>query len=138
MSNIKDLINKATDKTIKLKIKHRIYQVPAIEGASNEKTFELDRSAKSILGIAVVATIKNQAFLRGSQEIKINGSEVLPTGYPTELLMTNPGVSVNEKFYDLGDIDPGNFELRINYKDTDHPDAAFEDYTVSYIVLYQI
>ncbi|MFN3405190.1 MAG: hypothetical protein ACK40G_13915 [Cytophagaceae bacterium] len=113
-----------------------IYQrftINAAEGASSEKTFEFNRKVKKIVSVQVTSSHPDKAYFRGSNRIEISGEEFFAEGHETKLMMSNQGVAPEQRFTCIGDVDPGNYQLKINYKDTAHASAAFGAYSVTYI-----
>lgn len=98
-----------------------------------DKSFQFDQNTKTIKSVAIECSLPNQAYYRGAQRLEINSDEIFPKGHETRRLMSNQAVSPNSRQFDLGDVDPGNRKLVINYQDTDHPSAVFAAYKVSFI-----
>lgn len=102
-------------------------------------SFEVDKHASRILGIALTSNYNTQLFLRGSQKISINEREIYPEDYESQMLMQGLNVPVNERIIQLGEeLEPGNRKVDIEYKDTEHPEAPFTPYRVRLYVFSRI
>ena len=96
------------------------------------KTFELDKDIVSVKGITVTSNRDDLLYFRGSQRIEINRDEIFPDEYESKLLMSGVNAPVDKRYYDLGNVNPGNKSIKIDYKDTDSTLAFFQPYRVSY------
>lgn len=94
------------------------------------KTFELDKNIVAVKGLYLTADRRDLLYFRGSQRIEINKDELFPENYLSELLMSGLNVPVNQRYYDLGNIDPGNKLVKLDFKDSDGQ-FPFTPYTVS-------
>lgn len=104
-----------------------------VDGAATSytKKFDLDKNVKLVHGILLSSDLPNMLFYRGSQRIEINGDELFPEDYESKLLMSGLSVPPNEKFRKLGNgVVSGNGEVKMQYKDTDNPNAGFTSYRV--------
>lgn len=102
-------------------------------------SFEVDKHAAVIIGIAITSNLDEMLFFRGSQRITMNDMEIYPENYETKMLMQGLNVPVNERIIKLGEeIVPGNRKVEIEYKDTDHPVVAFQPYRVRLYVYSRI
>lgn len=104
----------------------------------HSKTFELDKTITAIHGLLVTADRDDLLYYRGSQKIEINKQEIFPEGYESKLLMSGINVSPNERFYNLGGLQPGNGKVTVEFKDNNHTTAAFDTYRVSLYLTCQI
>jgi hypothetical protein len=100
-------------------------------GVIHTKTFELDKTVQKIHGILFASDRDDLMYYRGSAKLEINSEEIFPEGYESKLLMTGLNVSPNDRFYNLGGIPPGNFKVKVEYKDTADARLAFTGYRVS-------
>jgi hypothetical protein len=100
------------------------------EGTTVKGSFEIDKNAESIIGIAVSSSRDDIVFYRGTQSININGEEFFPEGYETKQLMCGINVSPNQRYYRLGNINPGNRKIDIAYTDNASDAAAFAPYRI--------
>ena len=104
--------------------------VPAAN-AIHSKTFELDKTVTLVHGILFASDRDDLMYYRGSNKLEINSDEIFPEGYETKLLMTGLNVSPNDRFYNLGGVPPGNFKVKVEYKDTADSRLQFTPYRVS-------
>jgi hypothetical protein len=95
------------------------------------QTFDLDKAVVVIRGLLITSDKDDLIYFRGTQRIEINRDEVFPEGYETKLLMTGVNVTPKGRYYELGDIKPGNGNVRLDYKDTDDGRTQFSPYRVS-------
>lgn len=102
--------------------------------AANElhtKTFELDKTVEKIHGILFASDRDDLMYYRGSGKIEINSEEIFPEGYETKLLMSGLNVSPNDRYYNLGGVPPGNFKVKVEYRDMPDTRLLFTPYRVS-------
>jgi hypothetical protein len=99
--------------------------------AIHSKTFELDKTVEKVHGILFASDRDDLMYYRGSGKVEINSDEIFPEGYETKLLMSGLNVSPNERFYNLGGVPPGNFKVKVEYKDTADARLQFVPYRVS-------
>ena len=99
--------------------------------ATYSQTFELDKTVTKILGLLVTADREDLMYYRGSQKIEINRQEIFPEDFESKLLMSGINVSPNQRYYELGGMDPGNGKIKMDYKDVNNTLAVFAAYRVS-------
>lgn len=99
--------------------------------AIHTKTFELDKTVEKVHGLLFSSDRDDLIYYRGSGKIEINSDEIFPEGYETKLLMSGLNVSPNERYYNLGGVLPGNFKVKVEYKDTPDARLQFVPYRVS-------
>lgn len=99
--------------------------------ALHTKTFELDKTVTAVHGILFASDRDDLMYYRGSAKVELNSDEIFPEGYETKLLMTGLNVSPNDRYYILGGVPPGNFKLKIEYRDTRDQRLQFASYRVS-------
>jgi hypothetical protein len=99
--------------------------------AIHSKTFELDKTVQKVHGILFASDRDDLMYYRGSGKVEINSDEIFPEGYETKLLMSGLNVSPNDRFYSLGGVPPGNFKVKVEYKDTADARLQFTAYRVS-------
>lgn len=99
--------------------------------ALHTKTFELDKTVEKIHGVLFSSDRDDLVYYRGSGKVEINSDEIFPEGYETKLLMSGLNVSPNERYYNLGGVAPGNFKVKVEYKDTADARLLFVPYRVS-------
>ncbi|MFA6923613.1 MAG: hypothetical protein WC223_05095 [Bacteroidales bacterium] len=93
--------------------------------------FELDKNIVSVRGILVTADLDDLLYFRGSQRIEINKDEIFPEKYESKLLMSGINVPPKMRYYDLGGVNPGNGQVKLEYTDNDSNRIAFRTYRVS-------
>jgi hypothetical protein len=99
------------------------------------KKFDLDKNVRLVHGILLSSNKPSLLFYRGSQRMEINGDEIFPEDYESKLLMSGLAVSPDQKYRSLGDgVVSGNCEVKIQYKDTENPNAAFAAYKVTIVL----
>jgi hypothetical protein len=101
------------------------------QNAVTSKTFELDKNVEKVHGVLFTSDRDDLMYYRGSGKVELNSDEIFPEGYETKLLMSGLNVSPNERYYNLGGVTPGNFKLKVEYKDTPDSRLAFAAYRVS-------
>ena len=99
--------------------------------AIHSKTFELDKNVEKVHGILFASDRDDLMYYRGSNKVEINSDEIFPEGYETKLLMSGLNVSPNDRFYNLGGVLPGNFKVKVEYKDINDSRLAFVPYRIS-------
>lgn len=100
-------------------------------GRKVSQTFELDKTIVSIKGLLVTSDMDDMLYYRGSQRIEINKTELFPENYESKLLMSGINVAPGSRYYILGNINPGNGQVRLEYTDNENPKAEFKAYRVS-------
>jgi hypothetical protein len=95
------------------------------------KTFDLDKDITAIKGLLITSDRDDLLYYRGSQRIEISKEEFFPESYESKLLMSGISVAPRERYYDLGNVTPGNRSIRVDYKDLNHVLAPFVAYRVS-------
>ncbi|SRR6266498_3385848 len=99
--------------------------------AIHSKTFELDKNVEKVHGVLFTSDRDDLTYYRGSVKVELNSDEIFPESYETKLLMSGLNVSPNDRYYNLGGILPGNFKLKIDYKDTPDARLVFTAYRIS-------
>ncbi len=95
------------------------------------KTFELDKNIKAVKGILITSDKDDLLYYRGSQKIEINKEEFFPDAYESKLLMSGINVPPKQRYYDLGNVNPGNGSVKIVFQDTPDGRTVFATYRVS-------
>ncbi len=103
-----------------------------VANSSYNKKFDLDKNTRSVAAMQITSDKPEQIYNRGSQRIEISGDELYPEDYETKLLMSGISVAPDARFVELGEVQPGNGEIKILFKDFDGP-VAFSAYTVVFI-----
>ncbi len=101
---------------------------------SVSKPFELDKNIKIVKGVLVTSDKDDLLYYRGTQKIEINNEEFFPDNYESKLLMSGINVSPKQRYYDIGNVNPGNGIIKISYTDTDDGRTVFTPYRVSLYV----
>lgn len=101
-------------------------------------SFEVDKNADRIIGIALSSDRDDILYYRGTQAIKINDEEFFPEGFESKNLMCGINVPPNERCYRIGRIKPGNRKVDISYTDSGFSDMV--DFSVHrvYLSVYSI
>jgi hypothetical protein len=99
--------------------------------AIHTKTFELDKTVEKVYGLLFTSDRDDLMYYRGSGKVEINSDEIFPEGYESKLLMSGLNVSPNDRYYNLGGVPPGNFKVKVEYKDTPDARLQFVPYRVS-------
>jgi hypothetical protein len=101
------------------------------EGQPVSKKFDLDKNVKVVHGIVMSSDKPNLLFYRGSQRIELSGEELYPEDFESKMFMSGLAVPPDQKYKSLGNgVVAGNGELKIQFKDTHNPNAAFSAYKV--------
>jgi hypothetical protein len=117
--------------------RYSIYSLQVPEaGKSYPVKFQLDKKAKRIVGINANSGNYPLLYTRGTQKVEISGDELLPEDFAASLMMFGTNTPGGERFFPLGNVLPGNGELKILYKDKDLP-SEFAPYEVVYTVKYE-
>ena len=113
------------------RVKKRFDLQVGAAGSITSQTFELDKTVEKVHGLLFASDRDDLMYYRGSAKVEMNSDEIFPEGYETKLLMSGLNVSPNDRFYNLGGIPPGNFKLKVDFKDTPDARLAFAAYRVS-------
>jgi len=113
------------------KIKKRFDIDVTAENAVASKTFELDKTVEKINGILFTSNRDDLVYYRGTAKVEINSDEIFAEDYECKLLMSGLNVSPNDRYYSLGGIPPGNFKVKVDYKDTTDNRLPFAAYRFS-------
>lgn len=100
-------------------------------GKTVSKTFELDKNIKAVKGVLITSDKDDLLYYRGAQKIEINKEEFFPENYESKLLMSGVNVSPRLRYYDLGNVNPGNGSVKVTYTDSEDIRVRFETYRVS-------
>jgi hypothetical protein len=113
------------------RIKKR-YDINVIEqNTVHAKSFDLDKTITKVHGLLFESDRDDLLFYRGTCKVEINRQEIFPEGYATKLLMTGINVSPNDRYYQLGGLEPGNGNVKVDYKDNNNLVIDFANYRVS-------
>jgi hypothetical protein len=95
------------------------------------KTYELDKNIKSVKGVLITSDKDDLLYFRGTQKIEINKEEFFPDNYESKLLMSGINVAPKQRYYDLGNVAPGNGLVKLTFTDADDLRTPFSPYRVS-------
>ena len=117
------------------KIIRERFTIDVTESAGTFKgSFEVDKNAHRIIGIAISSDRDDIIYYRGTQSIRINDEEFFPEGYESKYLMSGLSVSPNERCCRIGRIKPGNRKIDIAY--TDSGNDAMIEFLAHHVYLY--
>lgn len=107
--------------------------------SSVKASFDVDKHAAKIIGIAISSNFDEHLYFRGTQRISINEKEIYPEGYESKMLMQGLNIKVNDRIIALGEeVQIGNRKVEIDYTDTDHVSVPFTPYRVRLYVYSQL
>ncbi len=112
-------------------VKKRFDITVAAANQTVTQSFDLDKNIKLVHGVLVTSNKDDLLYYRGTQKIEINKEEYFPDNYESKLLMSGINVSPKSRYYDLGNINPGNGSVKIVYQDADDGRTVFSTYRVS-------
>lgn len=112
-------------------VKKRFDITVAAANQTVTQSFDLDKNIKLVHGVMVTSNKDDLLYYRGTQKIEINKEEYFPDNYESKLLMSGINVSPKNRYYDLGNINPGNGSVKIVYQDADDGRTVFSTYRVS-------
>ena len=95
------------------------------------RTFELDKNIKAVKGLLITSDKDDLLYFRGTQKIEINKEEFFPENYESKLLMSGVNVPPKQRYYDLGNVNPGDGSVKVTYTDNDDMRTEFTSYRVS-------
>ena len=101
------------------------FRVNQSESNVNTSGWELPKQTKTVKGIQISADYPDKLYYRGSQRIEIGGEELFPEGFDSRMLMSSLAVAPRERFFDMGDVAPGDLSIKVRYKDVNHAKAPF-------------
>ncbi|MBQ4818874.1 hypothetical protein [Aquimarina sp. MMG016] len=114
------------------------FKVEKQNGLITVDNFELPKYTKLVKGIQLISDYPDRLYYRGRQRIEIGGEELFPDGFESKILMSSLSVAPRERFFELGDVLPGDLSVKIRFEDKDHSSAPFErGYMVTLIILIQ-
>ncbi len=112
-------------------IKERFDIQVSAENQTFKAEFELDKSAKILLGISITSNREDLLYHRGSHRMQLSDKELFPEGFEAKLLMAGLNVPPDLRMVTLGELPTGNATLDVSYKDTPSSIAYFEPYRVT-------
>ncbi|WP_299187642.1 hypothetical protein [uncultured Aquimarina sp.] len=112
------------------------FKVEKQNGLVTVDNFELPKHTKCVKGIQLISEYPDRLYYRGKQRIEIGGEELFPDGFESKILMSSLSVAPRERFFELGDVLPGDLSVKVRFEDKDHSNVTFErGYTVTIILL---
>ena len=99
------------------------FQVEQGDTSLSPNGWELPKQTAFVKGIQISSDYPDKLFYRGSQRIEIGGEELFPDGFHSRLLMSSLSVPPRERFFDLGQVAPGDLSVKLRYSDTQHSKA---------------
>lgn len=115
-----------------LKALRKRLKIPVtVANQSITKTFELDKSIKTIKGVAITSNRMDLIYQRGEQKIEINNEEIFSEDYESKMLLVGYNVSNNDKYFRIGEMSAGNGAVKILFTDTDDGLTTFSPYMVN-------
>jgi len=99
---------------------------PKQEDVEKPQTFELPSKTKFVTGFLLSANNKSKLNFRGKIRLSIGGDELIEADTPASLFLSSVGVPVEKRYFDLGDVEPGDFSVKPEFKDEDNAAAAWD------------
>ena len=100
--------------------------------------WELPKKTAFVKGLQLTSDFPNKLYYRGSQRIEIGGDELFPEGFDSKILISSISVAPRERFFDLGEVQPGDLSVKVRYEDKDHERAVLGNgYQVSLVLLFE-
>ncbi len=114
------------------------FQVDEREKIYSPTKWELPKKTRFVKGIQLTSDYPDKLYYRGSQKIEIGGDELFPEGFESRILMSSLSVPPRERFFDLGQVLPGDLSVKLRYQDHDHDRAHFgHGYEVAVVLLLE-
>ena len=104
------------------------------EGETVKKTFEVDKSVKTVRGVMLLSGRPDLVFYRGSLRLEINKEEIFPEGYSASRLLSSPNVKPNDRIFSIEEQPSGNGLIKIEYTDAADGRTVFAAHTVTLCV----
>lgn len=104
------------------------------DGETVKKTFEVDKSVKTVKGVMLLSNRPDLVFYRGSLRLEINKEEIFPEGYSASRLLSSPNVKPNDRIYAIGEHEVSNGLIKIEYTDAADGRTVFATHTVTLCV----
>lgn len=115
-------------------IKERFSIDVSTSGSTVKSTFEIDKNAEKIIGVAISSDRDDIVYYRGTQAIKINDEEFFPEKFESRFLMSGLNVPPNSRLFLIGEVPPGNRKVEIVY--TDSGNDAMVEFAAHKVYLY--
>ncbi|HLP13212.1 MAG TPA: hypothetical protein VK177_14845 [Flavobacteriales bacterium] len=104
-------------------------QVTAANSKVSE-TFELDKSVKSVNGIAFTSEKPDLLFHRGYARVEINKREFFPDNHAVQRIMNGVDANLDNRYWPLENVIIGNGQVKIEFTDKADGRTVFAAYTV--------
>lgn len=104
-------------------------QVTAANSKVSE-TFELDKSVKSVNGIAFTSEKPDLLFHRGYARVEINKRELFPDNHAVQRIMNGVDANLDNRYWPLENVIIGNGQVKIEFTDKADGRTVFAAYTV--------
>ena len=100
--------------------------------------WELPKKTKFVKGLQLTSDFPNKLYYRGTQKIEVGGDELFPEGFDSKILVSSISVAPRDRFFDLGEVLPGDLSVKIRYQDINHSRAEFDGgYQVTLVLLIE-
>lgn len=100
-------------------------------GQSVKKTFELDKSMKTVTHYTVLSNREDLMYYRGSFGLEINKDEVVAEGYSVKKIFCWPSVAADLRLKTIGRRETGSGLINFQYSDKSDGLTTFAPYTVT-------
>ena len=121
-----------------LRVVYRKITVPVTAAGIRIKNaeFKLEKNITKVLGISAYADDDARVFTL-TQQLQVNGNEILPEGFDTRLLFNYNSVPSEQRFFPVFNQPAGNGKVEINCIDT-ASDADFASNGGPYSINYML
>ncbi|GAB4242761.1 MAG: hypothetical protein Tsb0034_20350 [Ekhidna sp.] len=100
--------------------------------------WELPKKTKYVKGLQLTSDFPNKLYYRGTQKIEIGGDELFPEGFDSKILVSSISVAPRDRFFDLGEVVPGDLSVKLRYQDSNHERANIGNgYQVTLVLLIE-
>ena len=99
------------------------FQVNEANKLYSPVNWELPKKTKFVKGLQLTSDFPNKLYYRGNQKIEIGGDELFPEGFDSKILVSSISVAPRDRFFDLGEVLPGDLSVKVRYQDTNHERA---------------
>lgn len=114
------------------------FQVDEADKLYTPVKWELPKKTAFVKGLQLTSDFPNKLYYRGSQRIEIGGDELFPEGFDSKILISSISVAPRERFFNLGEVQPGDLSVKVRYEDKDHERAVLGNgYQVSVVLLLE-
>ncbi|MGB3465073.1 MAG: hypothetical protein WBA74_07380 [Cyclobacteriaceae bacterium] len=114
------------------------FQVTEANESYTPVKWELPKKTTIVKGVQLNSDFPNKLYYRGSQKLEIGGDELFPEGFASKFLQSSINVAPRDRYFDLGQVQPGDLSVKIRYQDRDHERASLgAGYEVSVVLLIE-